>query len=146
MGAGIGVRPKTSERTTNRETLDDLTREELIDLVEAQGVGGIHISFVGKANARQIARKVRPRVLRPIKGLSVGDPESQARNLVIEGDNLQAMATLYKERGQVDLILTDPPYNTGGDWRYNDRWDEDPTIRALATSLPRTRLDATPSG
>lgn len=61
-----------------------------------------------------------------MKSFSEGEPESQARNLVIEGDNLQAMATPYKERGQVDLILTDPPYNTGGDWRYNDRWDEDP--------------------
>lgn len=36
------------------------------------------------------------------------------------------MTTLYKERGQVDLIIADPPYNTGGDFRYNDRWDEDP--------------------
>ncbi len=36
------------------------------------------------------------------------------------------MVTLYKERGQVDLILTDPPYNTGRDFRYNDRWDEGP--------------------
>lgn len=44
----------------------------------------------------------------------------------MEGDNLQAMATLFRERGQVDLILTDPPYNTGGDWRYNDRWEDDP--------------------
>ncbi len=45
---------------------------------------------------------------------------------MIEGDNLQAMATLFREQGQVDLILTDPPYNTGNDWRYNDRWDDDP--------------------
>ena len=36
------------------------------------------------------------------------------------------MATLYRERGQVDLIVTDPPYNTGTDFRYNDRWEEDP--------------------
>jgi len=46
--------------------------------------------------------------------------------MIIEGENLQAMVTLYKYRGQVDLILTDPPYNTGSDFRYNDRWDEDP--------------------
>ena len=36
------------------------------------------------------------------------------------------MVTLYKERGQVDLIVTDPPYNTGGQFRYNDKWDTDP--------------------
>jgi len=46
--------------------------------------------------------------------------------LIIEGDNLQALASLYRERGQVDLILTDPPYNTGNDFRYNDKWDKNP--------------------
>ncbi len=55
-----------------------------------------------------------------------GQEESRARNLLVEGDNLQAMATLYSDRGQVDLILTDPPYNTGNDFRYNDKWEIDP--------------------
>ena len=38
----------------------------------------------------------------------------------------------------VDLTLTDPTYNTGGDFRYNDRWDEDSNDpdRRLATDLP----------
>jgi adenine-specific DNA-methyltransferase len=106
--------------------LDDLSREELIKLLEARNEGGIHIDFSGKANARQLARRVRPRVARTVKKYSAGKESDQARNLLIEGDNLQAMATLYRERGQVDLILTDPPYNTGNDWRYNDRWEEDP--------------------
>ncbi len=53
------------------------------------------------------------------------------RNLLIDGDNLQSMVTLYKYRGQVDLILTDPPYNTGNDFRYNDRWDTDPNDDGL---------------
>ncbi|MEG7978541.1 MAG: site-specific DNA-methyltransferase [Mollicutes bacterium UO1] len=30
------------------------------------------------------------------------------------------MVTLYQYQGKVDLILTDPPYNTGRDFRYND--------------------------
>ena len=50
----------------------------------------------------------------------------RAHNLLIEGDNLQSMVTLYKERGRVDLIITDPPYNTGQQFRYNDKWDADP--------------------
>ena len=36
------------------------------------------------------------------------------------------MVTLYKEHGRIDLIVSDPPYNTGSDFRYNDRWDDDP--------------------
>ncbi len=111
--------------------LDDLSREELIELLEAKSEGGIRIDFSGKANARTLYRRVRPRVSRTIKKYSVGSDDDQARNLVIEGDNLQAMATLFRERGQVDLILTDPPYNTGNDWRYNDQWDEDPNDPGL---------------
>lgn len=106
--------------------LEGLSNEELIGLVEEVIGGGITVNFSGKANATRIARKVRPRVVRRIKTLSLGNEAEQAANLLIEGDNLQAMATLYRERGQVDLILTDPPYNTGRDFRYNDRWEEDP--------------------
>jgi len=113
------------------ETLKALPKEQLLALVEQAVGGGITMTFSGKANAARIARKVRPRVTRCIKKLSVGSPEDQAANLLIEGDNLQAMATLYRERGQVDLILADPPYNTGNDFRYNDRWEEDPNDPGL---------------
>jgi len=83
--------------------------------------GGIKILFSGKANAQRIARKVKPRTLREIKSLSIGSEEQKSRNLVIEGDNLLAMTTLYQYHGKIDLILTDPPYNTGKDFRYNDK-------------------------
>jgi hypothetical protein len=43
------------------------------------------------------------------------------------------MVTLYKYRGQVDLIVADPPYNTGQYFRYNDRWDQDPNDPDLGT-------------
>jgi len=112
--------------------LNELTRDEqLLALVEGGQQAGIRIHFPGKDVARSIARRVRPRASRTVATYSVGEPEEQARNLVIEGDNLQAMVSLYRERGQVDLILTDPPYNTGNDWRYNDRWDTDPNDPGL---------------
>nr|WP_218913097.1 site-specific DNA-methyltransferase [Janibacter alkaliphilus] len=87
---------------------------------------GVNLSFPGKVLARQLGRRVRPRNQRTVKALSAGDEHGRSRNLVIEGDNLQALASLYRERGQIDMILTDPPYNTGGDFRYNDKWDQDP--------------------
>src|SRR5262249_13787433 len=111
--------------------LADLSREDLVALLEASHHAGIKINFPGKDVARQLARRVRPRVARTIVKYSAGNPELQARNLVIEADNLQAMVTLYRLRGQVDLILTDPPYNTGNDWRYNDKWDHDPNDPGL---------------
>ena len=111
--------------------LTDLSKDHLLDLLEANNEGGIKITFSGKDNARRLARAVRPRVSRSLDKYSVGTAEEKAQNLVIEGDNLQAMATLYKERGHIDLILTDPPYNTGNDFRYNDRWDDDPNDAGL---------------
>lgn len=66
------------------------------------------------------------RVLKPNKKFSVG----QENNLLIQGDNLEALKALmpfYYE--QVKCIYIDPPYNTNNDkWVYNDRVDA-PQIR-----------------
>ena len=111
--------------------LEMLDKEQLIIMIRNMVLrsmvsGGIALNFHGKRAAQDIDKKVRPRQINRIKKLSIGSPEDQARNVLLEGENLQAMVTLYKERGQVDLILTDPPYNTGQYFRYNDRWDTDP--------------------
>lgn len=107
--------------------LGHLSRDQLIDLLQEQGAqSGIGITFSGKRNARTIWRRVRPRVQTSLAKYSAGEPSERAKNLIMEGDNLQGMVTLYRERGQVDFIIADPPYNTGKDFRYNDRWDEDP--------------------
>ena len=97
--------------------LSHLTREQLVDLLKTNTEGGIRIDFSGKSSARRLARLVRPRVTQNVPRLGYGDPDERAQNLLIEGDNLQTMVTLYKERGLVDLVLTDPPYNTGNDFR-----------------------------
>ena len=113
---------------------EQMSREELLEYLRAvQEEEGIGLLFRGKEVASRIYRKVQPRSSRRVPALCVGTEEEQAKNLVLEGENLQAMVTLYKERGAVDLILTDPPYNTGGDFRYNDRWDEDPNDPDLGT-------------
>ncbi|WP_129656347.1 site-specific DNA-methyltransferase [Rothia halotolerans] len=106
--------------------LESLPVEQLIEMIREKTGAGVNLSFPGKVLVRQIGRRVRPRNQRTVKALSAGDERGRSRNLVIEGDNLQALASLYRERGQIDMILTDPPYNTGGDFRYNDKWDKDP--------------------
>lgn len=112
--------------TTAIEALELLERDDLLKMLKTMINGGVSVNFHGKRLAQEIYKKVRPRVTRIIRSLCVGTVEEQAENLLIEGENLQAMVTLYKYRGQVDLILTDPPYNTGNDFRYNDKWDNDP--------------------
>lgn len=59
----------------------------------------------------------RPLVPDPAK--SCGDDPD---NLIIQGDNLQALKSLLpRYAGKVDLVFIDPPYNTGNEgWAYND--------------------------
>ena len=51
-----------------------------------------------------------------------GPPATLADNLIIHGDNLEALkALLPRYAGKVDVIYIDPPYNTGKEgWAYND--------------------------
>lgn len=115
------------------DELSRMDREDLARLVRGLLSNGVALSFHGKRTVLEIVKKVRPRVMRREPKLHVGDPEAQSNNLLIEGENLQAMVTLYKYRGIVDLILTDPPYNTGQQFRYNDKWDDDPNDPDLGT-------------
>jgi len=69
---------------------------------------------------------ITPVVLKPLKSKSIG-ADKQTGNMIIEGNNLDVMAALltggFSLRGQVDLCLWDPPYNTGNnDFRYNDNY------------------------
>lgn len=120
------VVPYANPDFDNLASLDLLDREDLLEIVKKMFSGGISLSFHGRRTAAEIDKRVRPRSTRIQKHLCVGSPEEQAENMIVEGENLQALVTLYKYKGQVDLILTDPPYNTGEDFRYNDRWDNDP--------------------
>ncbi|MBI2101967.1 site-specific DNA-methyltransferase [Candidatus Woesearchaeota archaeon] len=46
-------------------------------------------------------------------------------NILIEGDNYHALSVLnYTNKGLIDVIYIDPPYNTGKkkEWKYNDHY------------------------
>jgi adenine-specific DNA-methyltransferase len=79
----------------------------------------------------------KPKLHRIIKKVSFGEETAQSENEIWDGENLSAMVTLYKYRGQVDLVVTDPPYNTGEDFRYNDKWDKDPNDPDLGDVVPK---------
>lgn len=101
------------------------------------GKDGIVMSYTGRTAPWQITRLVKPKLHGLVKKFCVGDEAEQWRNELWDGENLSAMVTLYKHRGQVDLILTDPPYNTGEDFRYNDKWDKDPNDPDLGELVPK---------
>jgi adenine-specific DNA-methyltransferase len=62
-------------------------REDLVKLVKTMLSNGVALAFHGKRSVMEISRHVRPRVSRREPKLHVGDPEEQANNLLIEGEN-----------------------------------------------------------
>ena len=67
--------------------------------------------------------------------LSVAAAQGGNRNLIIEGDNFDALRWLrMTHKGRVKCIYIDPPYNTGSrDWVYNDRYmDKDHRLKDSA--------------
>jgi adenine-specific DNA-methyltransferase len=119
-----------------RSALIRLLQEHDAALLDA-GKDGIVMSYTGRTASWQIIRLVKPKLSRIIKKLSVGEEKAQCENEIWDGENLSAMVTLYKYRGQIELILTDPPYNTGEDFRYNDKWDKDPNDPDLGDLVPK---------
>ncbi|MDR2865116.1 MAG: site-specific DNA-methyltransferase [Spirochaetaceae bacterium] len=117
-------------------SFDLLDREDLVKIIKGMVTGGVTVSFHGKRSALEIQKLVRPRAIKVDKDLSYGSKEEQAKNIILEGENLQGMVTLYKYRNSIDLILTDPPYNTGKTFRYNDKWDDDPNDPELGNLVP----------
>ncbi|MGJ7565259.1 site-specific DNA-methyltransferase [Variovorax sp. GB1R11] len=123
---------------------EQLTRGDLIRLLEQHdaeraeaGKDGIIMSYTGRTAPWQIIRQVKPKLAKINQRSSAGAAQAQSQNTIMDGENLSAMVTLYKYRGQVDLILTDPPYNTGEDFRYNDKWDKDPNDPDLGELVPK---------
>lgn len=54
----------------------------------------------------------------------ISEDKDAPNHILIEGDNLEALATLaYTHEGKIDVIYIDPPYNTGNkDFIYNDSY------------------------
>lgn len=84
------------------------------------------LNWIGKEKILNHHNEVPYRVLN--KKYSYGDKD--AKNMVIHGDNLEALKSLLpKYEGKIKCIYIDPPYNTGNEgWVYNDNVN-DPKIK-----------------
>ena len=78
------------------------------------------LNWIGKEAVVNHDKEVPFRLLKKIKTASVGE---NSKNLIIHGDNLEALKALMPHYvGKVKCIYIDPPYNTGNEgWVYNDR-------------------------
>jgi adenine-specific DNA-methyltransferase len=108
---------------------------ELLDVQVARVAEGRERYGLHWAGKQQAVRSL----LAPSRGALVPDLDQSddfdhARNVFIEGDNLEVLKLLQKAyNDQVKLIYIDPPYNTGRDFVYNDDFS-DTTRRYLVWS------------
>lgn len=75
------------------------------------------------------------------KILSVFDDiESILNGELIKADNFQALNTLMpKYQGKVDLIYIDPPFNTGSDFEYRDKFQDSTWLSLMENRLELAR-------
>lgn len=76
------------------------------------------LEWLNKGEAVNVTKKLPYRILKANAELSYGE---QSENMIIKGDNLEALqALLPYYKGQVKCIYIDPPYNTGSAFEHYD--------------------------
>lgn len=101
----------------------ELLRQMLSDDV-LEGDEAYEFTWVGKKASIVEANKPIRKTLRPCPEESKNWDTTE--NLYIEGDNLEVLKLLQESYlGKVKMIYIDPPYNTGHDFIYNDRFEMD---------------------
>ena len=107
------------KRAVNFELLKQMLSPDVVDGDEAY-----EFTWVGKKAAIVEANKPIRKTLRPCVEESKNWDTTE--NLYIEGDNLEVLKLLQESYlGKVKMIYIDPPYNTGHDFIYNDRFEMD---------------------
>ena len=100
----------------------EVLRQLLGDAVD-EGEEKYGLNWHGKKKARQIALTPSLGTLRPCSEESVDWNTTQ--NLFIEGDNLEVLKLLQKSyANKVKMIYIDPPYNTGKEFIYPDKFQD----------------------
>ncbi len=99
----------------------DQLRQELSESVVEGPQERYQLNWPGKREALLAANAPITKTLRPYREESVDFDTTN--NLFIEGDNLEVLKLLQETYlGKVKLIYIDPPYNTGKDFIYKDRF------------------------
>ena len=81
------------------------------------------LNWPGKSACMGIVQQSSVATLKPVRGESINFNETE--NLFIEGDNLEVLKLLQKSYfGKVKVIYIDPPYNTGKEFIYPDKYGE----------------------
>lgn len=81
------------------------------------------MDWPGKKDCMKLIQEPSIATLKPCREESINFDTSE--NLFIEGDNLEVLKLLQKSYyGKVKMIYIDPPYNTGKEFIYPDKYSE----------------------
>lgn len=103
--------------------VDALRAELMPDGEESGSVEPFGLQWPGKRQARLLAVQDPALTLARVGG--EGADEETTGHVLIEGENLEVLRILQRGyRGRVGVIYIDPPYNTGMDLLYPDRFGQ----------------------
>tara|TARA_R110002033_G_scaffold99463_2_gene147855 strand:+ start:3167 stop:5188 length:2022 start_codon:yes stop_codon:yes gene_type:complete len=109
---------------TNDGKLNVSELKKVIDPKSVNETERYEFRWFGKSNAKREAFTPTDATLVYDEERSVNPSESE--NLIIEGENLAVLKLLSNSyREQVKCIYIDPPYNTGKDFVYSDKFNQD---------------------
>ena len=109
---------------TNDGKLNISELKKVVDPASINETERYEFRWFGKSNAKREAFTPTDATLVYDEDRSVNPTESE--NLIIEGENLAVLKLLSNSyREQVKCIYIDPPYNTGKDFVYSDKFNQD---------------------
>ena len=116
--------PNVVTEDENGKSIDfELLRQELSSQVVEGNKERYQLTWPGKKEAILMANTPINKTLRPIEEKSVGFANTE--NVYIEGDNLEALKILQESYlNKIKMIYIDPPYNTGKDFIYKDKFSK----------------------
>ncbi|MEG3243449.1 site-specific DNA-methyltransferase [Streptococcus suis] len=104
-----------------RPTIDFDKLRQFLSREIVEGRESYEFTWVGKRGAIAEAGKPTSQTLRPDLEESIDFDKSE--NIFITGDNLEVLKVLQESYlGKIDMIYIDPPYNTGKDFVYSDKF------------------------
>lgn len=111
----------------NGEVVRAIDKDVLMQEINTKVVDGneerYQFTWPDKKKSVLLANAPINKTLRPCREESVDFDNTE--NLYIEGDNLEVLKLLQETYlGKIKMIYIDPPYNTGKDFIYNDKYNQ----------------------
>lgn len=113
-------------------------KQELSDDIVGENQEKYEFTWPGKKESILLANQPTDKILVPCKEESVNWDKTQ--NLYIEGDNLDVLKILRKDYlNKIKMIYIDPPYNTGENRLYKDKFTHSDWLNMMYRRLKLAR-------